>query len=191
MKRKKDQKIKRGRHMRKGVKKRQNESDADPENTEEVETCLLKEDQRCRSLEELYTVETESKEMREIVRINSIRKTKSVDDILREQLEEVKDVMHKNIIKIRDREGKLDDLLNRGDVLTGSCAEFMMVSKKVQRKQKLKKWKYRILAAIVVAVVVVVVIVVVVVVVVTQNDNTSSHYDHVYKSIPKPVNETR
>lgn len=71
------------------------------------------------------------------------------------------------------------------------CAEFMMVSKKVQRKQKLKMWKYRILAAIVVAVVVVVVIVVVVVAVVTQKDNTSSHYDHVYKSIPKPVNETR
>lgn len=91
------------------------------------QTCLLKEDQRCRSLEDLYTVETESKEMREIVRINSIRKTKSVDDILREQLEEVKDVMHKNIIKIRDREGKLDDLLNRGDVLTGSVSICLLV----------------------------------------------------------------
>lgn len=91
------------------------------------QTCLLKEDQRCRSLEDLHTVETESKEMREIVRINSIRKTKSVDDILREQLEEVKDVMHKNIIKIRDREGKLDDLLNRGDVLTGSVSICLLV----------------------------------------------------------------
>ena len=91
------------------------------------QTCLLKEDQRCRSLEDLHTVETESKEMREIVRINSIRKTKSVDDILREQLEEVKDVMHKNIIKIRDREGKLDDLLDRGNVLTGSVSICLLV----------------------------------------------------------------
>ena len=91
------------------------------------QTCLLKEDQRCRSLEDLHTVETESKEMRDIVRINSIRKTKSVDDILREQLEEVKDVMHKNIIKIRDREGKLDDLLDRGNVLTGSVSICLLV----------------------------------------------------------------
>lgn len=91
------------------------------------QTCLLKEDQRCRSLEDLHTVETESKEMREIVRINSIRKTKSVDNILREQLEDVKKVMHKNIIKIRDREGKLDDLLDRGDVLTGSVSICLLV----------------------------------------------------------------
>lgn len=58
--------------------------------------------------------------MKKIVRMNSMRKAKSVDDILREQLEEVKGVMHKNIIKIRDRNGKLDDLVNRGDTLTDS-----------------------------------------------------------------------
>lgn len=56
------------------------------------------------------------------MRINSIRKTKSVDDILREQLEDVKEVMHLNIVKLRDRNGKLDDLVEKGDMLTGSVS---------------------------------------------------------------------
>jgi hypothetical protein len=50
--------------------------------------------------------------------MNSMRKAKSVDDILREQLEEVKGVMHQNLLKIRDRNGKIDDLINRSDILT-------------------------------------------------------------------------
>lgn len=45
-----------------------------------------------------------------------------MDDILREQLEEVKEVMHLNIVKLRDRNGKLDDLVEKGDMLTGSVS---------------------------------------------------------------------
>lgn len=87
-----------------------------------AQTCLLSEEKRCRSLEDLRSTEPESRELKEFVRINSIRKTKSVDDILRDQLEEVKEVMHLNLVKIRDRNGKLDDLVERGDTLTGSVS---------------------------------------------------------------------
>lgn len=86
------------------------------------QTCLLSEEKRCRSLEDLRSTEPESRELKEFVRINSIRKTKSVDDILREQLEEVKEVMHLNLVKIRDRNGKLDDLVEKGNMLTGSVS---------------------------------------------------------------------
>lgn len=87
-----------------------------------AQTCLLSEEKRCRSLEDLRSTEPESRELKEFVRINSIRKTKSVDDILRDQLEEVKEVMHLNLVKIRDRNGKLDDLVERGDTLFGSVS---------------------------------------------------------------------
>ncbi|XP_061181546.1 uncharacterized protein LOC133190093 [Saccostrea echinata] len=172
---KKDQKIKRGRQMRKGVKKRQDQIDIDPENPEEAETCILTEDKRCRSLEDLHNQDEERKEMRKIVRMNSIRKTKSVDDILREQLEEVTDVMQQNIIKLRDRHGSLHDLLDIANTLTGSAAEFQIVSKKVKRKEKMRMWKYRILAGIVVVVICVVVLVVVLVAVLTQQDDKPPH----------------
>ncbi|XP_062585927.1 vesicle-associated membrane protein 5-like isoform X2 [Saccostrea cucullata] len=159
--------------MRKGVKKRQEETDIDPENPEEIETCILTEDKRCRSLENLQHHDEERKEMRKIVRMNSIRKTKSVDDILREQLDEVTEVMQQNIIKLRDRHGSLDDLLDKANILTGSAVEFKIVSKKVKQKEKLRMWKYRILAGVAVAVVCVVLLVVVLAVVFTQQDDKS------------------
>lgn len=158
--------------MRKGVKKRHDDLDADPENPEELETCLLSEEKRCRSLEDLRSTEPESRELKEFVRINSIRKTKSVDDILREQLEEVKEVMHLNLVKIRDRNGKLDDLVEKGNMLTGSCQQFKVVSNKVRQKQNLRLWRTRILVAVAVAVGIVVLIVVIVVLVVSQQDET-------------------
>lgn len=68
-------------------------------------------------------MELESRELKEFVWINSIWKIKSVDDILCEQFEDVKEVMYLNIVKFCDRNGKLDDLVERGDMLIGlvSC----------------------------------------------------------------------
>lgn len=190
MKKKKDRKLKRDKHIRKGVKKRHDEFDADPENPEETEACLFTADKRCRSLEDLPSTGAESKELKKSVRINSIRKTKSVDDILREQVEEVKEAMHKNLLKIRDRNGKLDDLVEKGDTLTGSCAQFQMVSNKVVRKQKLRVWKTRILLAVAVAVGIVVLIVVIVVVVVTQQEETPQTNLYLGSFNHGPSNET-
>lgn len=73
-------------------------------------------------MEDLRSTEPESRELKEFVRINSIRKTKSVDDIVREQLEDVKEVMHLNMVKFRDRNGKLDDLVEKGEMLTASVS---------------------------------------------------------------------
>lgn len=153
--------------MRKGVKKRHDDLDADPENPEELETCLLSEEKRCRSLEDLRSTEPESRELKEFVRIN-----KSVNDILGEQIEDVREVMHLNMVKFRDRNGKLDDLVEKGEMLTASCQQFQVISNKVRQKQKLRLWRTRILVAVAVAVGIVVLIVVIVVVVVSQQDET-------------------
>lgn len=72
-------------------------------------------------------MELESRELKEFVWINSIWKMKSVDDILCEQFEEVKEVMYLNFVKICDRNGKLDDLVEKGNMLIGLVSCFYVI----------------------------------------------------------------
>lgn len=64
-----------------------------------------------------------------------------------------------------------------------------MVSKKVQRKQKLKYWKYRILLGVTVAVVSVILLAVILVVVLSQEEDTPTY--HIWHNPnQRPINGT-
>lgn len=88
-----------------------------------------------------------------------MRKNESGEDseimlkVLENQVTEVRDTMKNNIEKMKEREGKLEDLEARADILSGqTTAEFKRLSVKTNQKIKQKSKRiYYILAGIIIA----------------------------------------
>ncbi|XP_033752937.1 synaptobrevin-B-like [Pecten maximus] len=76
----------------------------------------------------------------EIVPLRPAQRTKSLDE-LREEAQEVTDIMMDNVVKIRDREGKLDDLCEKAESLNATTEMFQKTSVSIRRKQWLKNKK--------------------------------------------------
>ncbi|KAK3091762.1 hypothetical protein FSP39_022442 [Pinctada imbricata] len=101
-----------------------------------------------------------------------IRKARSVDDLLsskRRRVSEIKQIMYENAKKIRDRNGKLDDLMEKGSRLEMSAEVFFQKTKEIKKKAFWKLWKFWIILGVVIGVVVVVIIIAVIVVLTNQN----------------------
>ncbi|XP_033752924.1 vesicle-associated membrane protein 3-like [Pecten maximus] len=84
----------------------------------------------------------------EIVPLRPAQRSKSLDE-LREEAQEVTDIMMDNVVKIRDREGKLDDLCEKAESLNASTEMFQRTSVLIRRKQWWRNKKMTVLLIVV------------------------------------------
>uniref|UniRef100_V9L3N5 Vesicle-associated membrane protein 5-like protein n=1 Tax=Callorhinchus milii TaxID=7868 RepID=V9L3N5_CALMI len=68
---------------------------------------------------------------------------------LQSEAEEIKDLMHGNVVKIKEREEKLTVLEDRATVLEEAGKTFQKTSHKVAQQEKFKNRKYKIILGIV------------------------------------------
>ena len=69
-----------------------------------------------------------------------MRKARSVDDMLaskRRRVSEIKHIMYENALKIRDREGKLDDLMEKGTQLEATVSKIIWNRRTLSSQLKL------------------------------------------------------
>ncbi|XP_060071677.1 vesicle-associated membrane protein 3-like [Ylistrum balloti] len=84
----------------------------------------------------------------ESVPLRPSHRSKSLDE-LREEAQEITDIMMENVVKIRDREGKLDDLCEKAESLNASTEMFQRTSVLIRRKQWWKNKKMTLLLIVV------------------------------------------
>ncbi|OWF40086.1 vesicle-associated membrane protein 3-like [Mizuhopecten yessoensis] len=84
----------------------------------------------------------------ESVPLRPSHRSKSLDE-LRDEAQEITDIMMDNMVKIRDREGKLDDLCEKAESLNASTEMFQRTSVRIRRKQWWKNKKMTILLIVV------------------------------------------
>ncbi|XP_048761597.1 uncharacterized protein LOC125670452 [Ostrea edulis] len=78
------------------------------------------------------------KEKRETsVQIQEQVPLKTIEDI-HQEVEDVTKTMRDNIVKIRDREGKLEHLVEQGERLEGEANKFAVLTRKAHRKMWLR-----------------------------------------------------
>lgn len=63
---------------------------------------------------------------------------KTVED-LHQEVDEVAQAMHQNLVKIRDREGKLETLMDKGERLEEGANQFAVMTSKARRKMWLRE----------------------------------------------------
>ncbi|XP_069122750.1 vesicle-associated membrane protein 3-like [Argopecten irradians] len=76
------------------------------------------------------------------------QRSKSLDE-LREEAQEITDIMMDNVVKIRDREGKLDDLCEKAESLNASTEMFQRTSVLMRRKQWWRNKKMKLILMVV------------------------------------------
>ncbi|XP_062515904.1 vesicle-associated membrane protein 4-like [Corticium candelabrum] len=82
---------------------------------------------------------------------------------VQQQLDDVVDIMHKNIERVVERGEKLEDLQDKSEDLVDSAAAFRTQARRIQRQMWWKRCRMRlILAAIVAAIILIIVVPIVV-----------------------------
>ncbi|KAK3091993.1 hypothetical protein FSP39_024316 [Pinctada imbricata] len=77
---------------------------------------------------------------------------------MHEELEDVKDVMHKNIIKIRDRHGKLEMMEEQADRLEEQGRTFHRLSARYRLRMMLRERKMTIVLTVVIIIVLIIIV---------------------------------